>query len=259
MAGKLEGRVAWITGGGSGIGRATALRFAEEGAAVAVADFNLQGAEETARLIEAAGGKAVAQRLDVTDEEAVEAAASEVVSRLGKLDACLAAAGVLNSALEPPRRTAIIDKPTEDWMRVINVNVHGLMFTNRAAGRRMVSGGTGGTIVNIASSAAKIPMPMEAEYPVSKAAVWMLTKCIALELAPLNVRVNAIGPGIIETGMTQAFLSDEAVATQMVKTVPMQRVGQPREIANTALFLSCDDSSYFTGQILFPNGGIFIG
>jgi glucose 1-dehydrogenase len=259
MAGRLEGRVAFITGGASGIGRGCCLRFAEEGADIAVADYNESGAGETAGMVEALGRKALALKLDVTDEEAVEGAVSEAANQLGKVDACVAAAGIYLGAGGSAPEAFVVDRKTEDWQRVIDVNLNGVMYTDRAVARRMIAAGGGGTIVNIASGAAAVPIRRTAEYCVSKAGVLMLTKCLALELAPYQVRVNSIGPGLIETPMTEALRSNEERLAAFLRGTPLARTGQPLDIANTALFLSNDESSYFTGQILFPVGGAFMG
>jgi NAD(P)-dependent dehydrogenase (short-subunit alcohol dehydrogenase family) len=149
-------------------------------------------------------------------------------------------------------------KPTEYWEKVLNVNLTGVMMCDRAAARHMIENG-GGSIINIASGAAKIPIAGAAEYCVSKAGVWMLTKVLAIEIARHNVRVNAIGPGFIETPMTASMRADEQRKQAIVNSVPLGRLGQPEDIANAALFLASDESSYFTGEILFPDGGMFTG
>jgi NAD(P)-dependent dehydrogenase (short-subunit alcohol dehydrogenase family) len=153
----------------------------------------------------------------------------------------------------------IINKPVEYWEKVLAVNLTGVMLTNRAVAKKMVDGGVRGSIINIASGAAKIPLPGSADYCVSKAGVWMLTKVLALELASHGIRVNAIGPGFIETPMTATMREDEANVRRIVETTPLGRLGQPEDIANTALFLASDESSFWTGEILFPDGGLFTG
>lgn len=258
MAARLAGRAALVTGGASGIGRACCVRFAEEGADVVVADYNVDGARETARLVEERGRKAFAIQVDVTDEAAVDAAVAATVRQLGGLDACVAAAGILSAGAYPGPETAFLDRPVSEWLRVLDVNLNGVAYTDRAAARCMVSSGRRGTIVNLASAAAVIPMPNLPEYAVSKAGVHMLTKCLALALVGHGIRVNAIGPGVVETGMTADMLADETNRAQMSQSIPLGRVAQPAEIADTALFLSCDESSYYTGQILFPSGGVLV-
>jgi NAD(P)-dependent dehydrogenase (short-subunit alcohol dehydrogenase family) len=148
--------------------------------------------------------------------------------------------------------------PTEQFRRVIDVNLFGVLFSDRAAAGWMVANGRRGSIINLASIAAKMPLQGGA-YSVSKAGVWMLTKVLALELATTGIRVNAIGPGYIETPMTALLRSDEERSRRVLGQTPMGRFGQPEEIANTALFLASDESSYFTGELLHPSGGMFVG
>lgn len=268
MAGRLEGKVAVVTGGASGIGRQCAIRFAEEGANVVIGDLDETRAGEVVTELTALGVKASFLRTDTSVEADCEALMEEAVRRHGKLDVLLAAAGISHalyvSGAEPTDvrgdRTAVgvLSKPTEYWEKVLNVNLTGVMMCDRAAARRMMDNG-GGSIINIASGAAKIPLAGAAEYCVSKAGVWMLTKVLALEVARENVRVNAIGPGFIETPMTASMRSDEARVQRLIDSIPLRRLGQPQDIANAALFLASDESSYFTGEILFPDGGMFTG
>lgn len=268
MAGRLDGKVAIVTGGASGIGRACALRFAEEGARIVIGDLDEQRGAETVAELAAKGAQASFLRTDTSVEADCDALADEAVKRHGKLDILLAAAGISHalyvSGAEPSEvrgdRTAvgILTKPTEYWEKVLNVNLTGVMMCDRAAARRMMENG-GGSIINIASGAAKIPIAGAAEYCVSKAGVWMLTKVLALEIARNNIRVNAIGPGFIETPMTASMRSDEQRKQALINSIPLHRLGVPDDIANTALFLASDESSYFTGEILFPDGGMFTG
>ena len=141
---------------------------------------------------------------------------------------------------------------------MIDVNFYGVLFSDRAVARWLRQSRRPGSIINIASIAARVPLPGGA-YSVSKAGVWMLTKVLAAELAPLDIRVNAIGPGYIDTPMTAALQEDEARMRMVLERTPMGRLGRPEEIAATALFLASDDSSYFTGELLHPAGGLFHG
>ena len=267
MAGRLEGKVAVVTGGASGIGRQCAVRFAEEGANVVIGDLDEQRGGEVVTALTALGVKASFLRTDTSIEADCEALMEAAVTRHGALDVLLAAAGISHalyvSGADPSEVRAdrnavgVLSKPTEYWEKVLNVNLTGVMLCDRAAARRMV--GKGGSIINIASGAAKIPLAGAAEYCVSKAGVWMLTKVLALEVARENIRVNAIGPGFIETPMTASMRSDEARVQRLIESIPLRRLGQPQDIANAALFLASDESSYFTGEILFPDGGMFTG
>lgn len=267
MAGRLDGRVALITGGGSGIGRACALRFAAEGALICAADISLEGAAETVRQVEAAGGTALALQVDTSDEAANETMVARCVAAFGAVDVLVAAAGVSGLGLLMPNRAAgasaspplsILDVSLDGFRRVIDINFYGVLYSDLAVARWMVANNRGGSIINLASIMAKVPGPTGA-YSVSKAAVWMLTKVLGRELAPRGIRVNAIGPGYIETPMTAPIWSDEARSRAILAQIPMGRVGRPEEIANTALFLASDESSYFTGELLHPAGGWFVG
>ncbi|MFV0257908.1 MAG: SDR family NAD(P)-dependent oxidoreductase [Acidimicrobiales bacterium] len=261
---KMDGKVAVITGGASGIGRASAQALAAEGAKVVIGDLHLEPAGEVVAAIESQGGTAHAVEVDVTDGPSSEALIAEALERHGRLDAVVAAAGVshagyVSGADNARDRTGLIDQPVDDWQRVLDVNLTGVMMTNQLAARAMLEVGNGGTIVNIASAAATVPLRGAVDYCVSKAGVWMLTKAFALEMASDGIRVNAIGPGFVETPMTARMRGDEQGRAGMLAMTPMGRLGQPSEIASTALFLSCDDSSFMTGQLLFPAGGLFTG
>jgi NAD(P)-dependent dehydrogenase (short-subunit alcohol dehydrogenase family) len=196
--------------------------------------------------------------------------AALAVEEFGRIDLLVAAAGISHARYVSgaPADTAdargwedrfIINKPVEYWEKVLAVNLTGVMMTDRAVAKRMISGGNGGSIINIASGAAKIPLPGSADYCVSKAGVWMLTEVLALEVAQHGIRVNAVGPGYTDTPMTEAIHSNEEAYQRLMQSIPMRRMGVPLDIANTALFLASDESAYFTGQILFPAGGLFTG
>lgn len=260
--GQLEDRVAVITGGASGIGRSCAKRFATEGASVVIGDLNLDRAAEAVAEIEAGGGTAHAVCLDSAEVEDTAEMIATALDKYGRLDAVVAAAGLSHAGYvsgESAERAndGLLEISIEDWQRMMDVNLTGVMLTNQQAARAMVESGNGGTIVNIASVAARRPLAGAVDYCVSKAGAWMLTKGLALELAPHNVRVNAIGPGFVETPMTARMGDTDEGAALMAAMTPMGRLGTPIEIANTALFLSTEESSYFTGQMLHPAGGMF--
>jgi NAD(P)-dependent dehydrogenase (short-subunit alcohol dehydrogenase family) len=261
MAGRLAGKVALITGGGSGIGRACALAFAGEGADVCAADLDKKGAEETARAVEGTGRRALALEVNTTDEAANDAMVRRCVEALGAVDVLIAAAGV-GSPRRPATATdephTVLSIPTADFRAVVDVNFWGVFHSNRAAARWMQSSRRRGSIVNLGSIMSKMPSRGGA-YSVSKAGVWMLTKCLAQELAPHGIRVNAIGPGFIETPMTATLRANESRSRWAMDLTPMGRYGTPQEIASTALFLASDESSFFTGEILHPSGGVFLG
>ncbi|HTI56690.1 MAG TPA: SDR family NAD(P)-dependent oxidoreductase [Verrucomicrobiae bacterium] len=260
MAGRLAGKIAVITGGGSGIGRACALRFAQEGAKVCVADRDQAAAKDTARRVEAEGQRALALRTDTTDEAANDAMVAACVEAFGGVDVLVAAAGV--ASVRPDVASAkpytMLDIPTASFRAVIDVNLYGVLFSNRAVARWMVANRRGGSLVNLGSIMSKMPSTGGA-YSVSKAGVWMATKCLAQELARHGIRVNAIGPGFIETPMTAPLRGDAERSRWAMSLTPMGRYGTPDEVASTALFLASDESAFFTGEILHPSGGVFVG
>jgi NAD(P)-dependent dehydrogenase (short-subunit alcohol dehydrogenase family) len=261
MAGRLTDKVALITGGGSGIGRACAIRFAEEGAHVCVADLDGKRADDVARAVEAAGRRALGLEVDTTDEAANDAMVRRCVETLGAVDVLVAAAGVgsprrAGTAADDPH--TVLSIPTEDFRAVVDVNLYGVLYSNRAAARWMQAQKRPGSIVNLGSIMSKMPSRGGA-YSVSKAGVWMLTKCLAQELAADGIRVNAIGPGFVETPMTATLRANEARSKWAMGITPMGRYGTPEEIASTALFLASDESAFFTGEILHPSGGVFVG
>ena len=268
---RFEDRVALVTGGASGMGRETGLRLAREGAAIVVAGLpDDQRGPETVAMIEAEGGRALYIGADVAREADCDAMAQAALDQFGRLDYCVAAAGILHARYvsgeiapedQNPDRSAghLTNKPLEFWERVLAVNLTGVMLTNRAVAKRLIAQGEGGAIVNISSGAAKIPMRGSAEYSVSKAGVWMLTRCLALELAPHNIRVNTVAPGVIDTPMALAVSSDESRRQQLERTIPLGRLGEAEDIAEASLFLLSAQSDYMTGQIIHPDGGLFVG
>ena len=268
---RFQGKVALITGGASGMGAEASVRLAREGASVAVVGLaDDPRGSEVVREITDAGGQAIYVGADVSREADCEAAAQATVDAFGRIDLCLAAAGILHAQYvsgevsddDPSprsRETHIINKPVEYWEKVLSVNLTGVMLTNRAVARRMIAQGDGGAIVNISSGAAKIPMVGSADYSVSKAGVWMLTRVLALELAPHDIRVNTVAPGVIDTPMALGLSQDEERRAAFERFVPLGRLGEAEDIAEASLFLMSDQSSYITGQILHPDGGLFTG
>lgn len=275
--GELEGQVAVVTGAGNGIGRACAIRFAEEGADVVVADLLPDPAAQTVAAVEATGRRAVFHQLDAASPEQNEAMADLAWRELGGLDVLLTAAGISHGSyrsgdLERDLARAaaqleFVEQPgmafcqidVEDWRRVLEVNLTGTFLAMQAAARRMIEHRRPGRIITIASIAAKHPDAGPVAYTASKAGVWMLTKKAARELAPAGIRVNSIGPGFVATNMTALLDQLEDRREQLLANIPMGRVGRPGEIAEAALFLAGDRSSYLTGQILHPDGGFFTG
>lgn len=261
---RLEGTVAVITGGASGIGRACAQRLASEGASVVLGDINLELAVAAAADIESVGGTAHAVALDAASATDNASMVQTAIDKYGRLDVVVAAAGLAHAGYVSGETNAkaassLLDQSLEDWQRVMDVNLNGVMLANQQAARAMIERGNGGSIVNIASAAAKVPLHGAVDYCVSKAGVWMLTKAFALEMAEHGIRVNAIGPGFIETPMTARTASTDEGTQGMIARTPMGRLGEAAEIASTAAFLASSDASYITGQIIFPAGGMFVG
>lgn len=274
MAGRLEGKVAVVTGGGNGIGRACCERFAEEGATVVVADLLDEPGQQTVSAVEGAGAKALYVHLDASSREDNDALMQQTIDTFGQIDVLVTAAGISHSdyrsgdremEMELLSRAAegiadpskgFLELTFDGWQRVIDVNLTGTFLAVQAAARHMVPTGRG-SIITIASVAAKVPEAGPLSYAVSKAGVWMLTKHVARSLGPAGIRINAIGPGFIETNMTRIVGEIPMIRDQLLSTLPLRRMGLPREIANTALFLATDESSYFTGEILHPDGGMY--
>lgn len=259
---RLKGKVALITGGASGIGQACAIRFAEEGADIFIAD--LQSGDDTVRLVEALGRRAAVIRTDTTSESDCDLMVEEAVRQFGHVDVGVMCAGVASfpederEGVDPHDSGHVIHLTTAKFQKVIDINVTGVMLSARALARQLLKQGNGGSIVNIASTAGRIPIAGASAYCVSKAGVIMLTKVMALELARTGIRVNAVGPGFTTTPMWNVPEDSEAYRWAMSIT-PMNRNGTPREQADACLYLACDESSFMTGQTLHPAGGQFTG
>ena len=253
----LTGRTAVVTGGGSGIGRSTAEVLAGAGANVVVADIDEHGAEETAKTITGAGGTALPHRLDVARRDEVEALVDRAVQEFGRLDAMCNVAGIASDGL-------IAETTEEELDRAIAINLKGVFFGCQAAVRAMQAQGSG-SIVNVSSTAIDAPAPKYGVYAMTKAAVAMLTKTLALEAGRFGIRVNTIAPGFTITAFTSRHLYDEdgtmnqerydAFVRQMEKLSPIRRVGEPIDQAYLILYLVSDASKFCTGQIWRANGG----
>lgn len=263
MGQRLQNKVAVITGGASGIGQATAVRFAQEGADVVIGD--LAPGDKTVQLIEELGQRALFVHTDTTRETDCDQLVTTAVAEFGQVDIGVAAAGIAtaNGASNVQNRAAHVDAThvvnlaTDAFQRVMDVNLLGVMMTDRALARQMIAQGTRGSIVNIASSASKIPLSGAAPYCVSKASAWMLTKVLGLELAATGIRVNAVGPGYTATPMIDGLEDDKDAYTTAMSITPMNRLGTPEEQAAACLFLASDEATFITGQMLHPAGGQF--
>jgi NAD(P)-dependent dehydrogenase (short-subunit alcohol dehydrogenase family) len=248
MADRLRGKVAIVTGAGSGIGRACALRFAAEGARVVVNDVRGEAAEAVAKEIAAAGGEAVARPADVSDPDAVDALLEGAVATFGRLD-------VLVNNAAAPLPGSVAETTNADWRTVQSVTLDGTFFGVRGAVRAMAERG-GGSIINVSSGAALGGEPGLAAYGAAKAAVVNLTRTAAVENGPSGVRVNAILPGPIETPPLLAAVEASGGREAWERQIPSRRLGLPEEIAAVALFLASDESSYVNGAAIVADGGI---
>jgi 3-oxoacyl-[acyl-carrier protein] reductase len=274
---KLTDRVALVTGGGSGLGRAIALLFAEEGARVVVNDVRLEGAEKTVSEMKGpAGGRAI--QADVADSAQVTAMFSTIERELGALDILVNNAGI---AVGPGDDRAEIGRKAEarimemvsgqgaqtllvvtqnlsdeSWRRMLAVHLDGTFFCTREA-VRLMSQRNRGAIINLSSVAALMGLEAAPHYAAAKGGILAFTRAVARDVASRGIRVNAICPGYVDTPMTEPM--SPLIRAAVIARTPLGRTGDPREVAATALFLACDDSSFFTGQWLSPNGGLFIG
>ena len=251
VTGRLEGKVAIVTGSGSGIGRVASELFAAEGAAVIAADVDGGAAESTAESISASGGRADAVEVDVTDEEQVGAMVETATIAFGGLHVMFNCAGIF-----PDDDGGVLDTPLETWDRVIRVNLKGVWLCCRAGLPTLESSG-GGSIVNVASFVALMgAATAQVAYTASKGGVLAFTRELAVEVARRGVRANSICPGPIETPLIANLLADPVRRERRLVHIPMGRLGQAEEIAKAALFLASDDSSFMTGAALVVDGGI---
>ncbi|MDT0440077.1 MULTISPECIES: SDR family NAD(P)-dependent oxidoreductase [Streptomyces] len=243
----LSGRTAFVTGAATGIGRASAVLLARAGATVHCADRDARELRGTAALIEDAGGTARTHHLDVTDRQALR----QAVGSCARLDVMAAIAGIMHTS-------PVLETRDKDLDRVFDVNFKGVLYACQEAARLMLEHGTGGSIVTMASGAVDTGRPGLLCYGVAKAAVVQLTKTLAQEVGRHGIRVNAVAPGWIRTPMTERHEAGarERTETAMARMAPLGRVGEPDDVAHAVLHLASDASSFTTGQILRPNGGV---
>lgn len=244
-----QGKVAFVTGAGSGIGRATALAFARAGASVTVADISEGSSRETVRLIEKEGGRAIAVKCDVTQAADVKAALDKTVEEFGRLDFAFNNAGI------EQRNAAIADFEEDEWNRIMDVNLRGAFLCLKYEIPLLLRTG-GGAIVNVSSGAGVIGIKGGGAYSAAKHGIIGLTKSAALDYAAQNIRVNAVAPGYIATAMMDRFTggTDEGRA-KVVSEEPIGRMGQPAEIADAVLWLCSDAASFVVGHALIVDGG----
>ena len=254
---RLQGKVAIVTGGAQGIGRACALRFASEGAAVVIADLQADGALAVAKDIEAAGGSAIGVAVDVVNRDQVQQMADAAVARFGGIDILMNNAGVLPI-------TPLLEITEMEWDRTFDVNCKGTLWCAQIVAAQMIAQGRGGKIINVASQAGRRGEAWVLTYCASKAAVISMTQSMALALAPYRINVNAISPGIVDTPLWIA--NDKRLAELMdlpvgepkrraVEAIPLGRIEQPEDIAGVAAFLASSDADYITQQTYNVDGG----
>ncbi len=244
---RFEGRGALVTGGSSGIGKATAARLLAEGARVAI---NGRDEERLAAAVRelAPGGEVSVVAADIAREDEVRRLVDEALARLGRIDVLVNSAGIDGAGVEALGLSA------DGWRRVLDVNLTGPFLVAQAVARHMAAAG-GGAIVNVASLNGLAAEAGFADYNTSKGGLVMLTRSLAVDLAPHNIRVNAVCPGYILTPMTTGYAADPATGAAIRAAIPMGRIGDPAEVAAAIAFLACDDASYVTGELLVVDGG----
>jgi NAD(P)-dependent dehydrogenase (short-subunit alcohol dehydrogenase family) len=252
MAGRVEGKVALVTGGASGIGRATALTFAREGAKLVVADLNEDSGRQTVHMLTEQGGEALFVRTDVSKAVEVQALISQAVATYGRLDCAHNNAGIGSRPRAP-----LHESTEETWDRVLAINLKGVWLCMKYEILHMRTQG-GGAIVNTASALGLVGMPHASAYVASKHGVVGLTKTAALEYAQQGIRVNCVCPGVIHTPMTESLLRDPELRARLLASEPIGRVGTPEEIAEAVVWLCSDAASFVTGHTMTVDGGYVV-
>ncbi len=247
---KLEDKVAIITGAGSGIGRATVLLFAQEGAALSISDIDMEGLENVATELRKMGTKMLASRADISNAKEVNEMVEKTLAEFGRVDILVNNAGYVYF-----KGRYFYRMDPEEWEPHINVTLKGTLYVTRAVVPHMVERRSG-RIVNISSDSGKYPMPGFSLYGAAKGAIASFSRCLAAELAPYGILVNCISPGSIKTKITKMMTMPRGEAEKVFALVPLGRMGAPEDIATMALYLASDDGKYVTGQNYSVNGGM---
>jgi NAD(P)-dependent dehydrogenase (short-subunit alcohol dehydrogenase family) len=247
----LEGKVAFITGAGSGIGRGTAVRLAREGANICIADIDMDGAEETASMVREFGREAITVKTNVASKPQVQAAADKCVAELRRLDMAVANAGI-------GRAGSVLTMELKDWQDQVDINLTGVFLTVQAAAQRMKDLGNGGRIVCISSLAALNTSDVMWGYSATKVGVKMMVRGWSQDLGQYGITVNAIGPGVIDTPLAHGLAGDEGgpIRSALEQRTPIGRVGRPSDIAGLIAFLAGPDGEFMTGSYLLMDGGV---